>query len=209
MVNRVHVRYSGSCEDNKEALKAAFISSVQTLLQSEEVCTTEADCSVTDVEVLCGQRSRRDVSSNATDDSDITIRFGVQAILRNKTTAEVTAEDQARIIFVLDDILNSIGDKIDGGYSLKVGGTEAEIVQIVPSVWSRIESNCTVGEVLITGENDAMCCKYTTWLLLDSEVFVFRLFHIWGWRIEFSSSPFHRFRVRLDVLDHSERATSV
>ena len=213
MVNRVHVRYSGSCEDNKEALKAAFISSVQTLLQSEEVCATEADCSVTDVEVLCGQRSRRDVSRNATDDSDFTIRFGVQAILRNKTEAEITSQDQSRVLDALGDIYFSIGDKIsDEDYSLNVGGAQAEIVEIELTVFPRIDSNCTVGEVLVTGEKyDAMCCKYATWLLLlDTEVFVFHLFRIWGRRIDrFPSSPFRRFRVRVDVLDHSERATSV
>ena len=167
MVNEVHVRYSGTCEDNKAALKEAFISSIQTLLQAEEVCSSDAECSVTDVKVLCGKRSRRDVSDisrNATDDtSDVTIRFGIRAVVPNKTAAEVTPLDQALVLYGLEDIYFSIDDKIaEGGYSLNVNGAQAEIVEIESQVLPTIESNCTIGEVLVTGENDAVCCKYST-----------------------------------------------
>ena len=82
MRNEVHVRYSGKCDDNKDALKDAFVTSVQSLLRDEEMCPPEDQCTIADVQVMCGRRSRRDVSS---------YRHDRRETSRNATSANITS----------------------------------------------------------------------------------------------------------------------
>ena len=199
MLNEVHISYAGKCEENREALRDAFVASVQTLLQEDGGCGSEDECLVTDVEVMCGRRSRRDVlhvtrrrtrrqattnsttadtttanattagvtGSNATDAdasstyANIRIRFRIKAVVRNKTAQTVTEKDQSRLLYSLDNIYFSIEDKISAkDYSLDVNGVPSKLVDIAILTLPKIESNCSVGEVLVTSENGAVCCKY-------------------------------------------------
>ena len=199
MRNEVHVRYAGKCEENREALRDAFVASVQSLLQADEGCGSEDECVVTDVEVMCGRRGRRAVPSvtrrrtrreatanstaadtttanvttadvtglNATDadasstDANVRIRFRIEAVVRNKTADAVTEKDQSRLLTSLDDIYFGIVDKIENDdYSLDVNGVPSKLTEIKSLTMPKIESNCSVGEVLVTSENGAVCCKY-------------------------------------------------
>jgi len=199
MQNEVHISYAGKCEENREALRDAFVASVQTLLQEDGGCGSEDECLVTDVEVMCGRRSRRDVlhvtrrrtrrqattnsttadtttanattagvtGSNATDAdasstyANVRIRFRIKAVVRNKTAQTVTEKDQSRLLYSLDNIYFSIEDKISAkDYSLDVNGVPSKLVDIAILTLPKIESNCSVGEVLVTSENGAVCCKY-------------------------------------------------
>ena len=199
MLHEVHLRYAGKCEENREALRDAFVASVQTLLQQDEGCGSEDECLVTDVEVMCGRRSRRAVPAvtrgrarreattnsttadtttanattadvtglNATDPdasstfANVRIRFRIEAVVRNKTADAVTDKDQSRLLYSLDNIYFSIEEKISAeDYSLDVNGVPSKLVEIVILTLPKIESNCSVGEVLVTSENAAVCCKY-------------------------------------------------
>ena len=181
MRNEVYVRYSGKCDDNKDALKDAFVTSVQSLLRDEEMCPPEDQCTIADVQVMCGRRSRRDVSSyrhdrvrretsrNATsansttpntisaniagvdapDDGnatygDVRNQFGIEAVVRNKTA---------------DVVMRLIRE----GYTLDVNGDRVKLLDINDLTNPKIESNCSVGEVLVRTENETECRKYAVW----------------------------------------------
>ena len=64
MENGIHIEFEGKCEQNRDVIKDAFLTTITTLLNSEKgACEAQpgARCLVTDVELHCGHRAKRSV----------------------------------------------------------------------------------------------------------------------------------------------------
>ena len=169
MKSGITIRYAGDCAADKQDIITGFQQAMKTILETHTGCSGATyACSVEDIEVLCGESTRRKrslLASRVDRDADavqiVTVHFSVQESIANKTQYEVSADDQRQLLNDMDVLYGVIYEEfaVDDA-RLDINGQELEVMTYF-DVTETFEfvGNCSEGEVTDFRDSSARCCK--------------------------------------------------
>ncbi|KAK2166816.1 hypothetical protein LSH36_35g08128 [Paralvinella palmiformis] len=173
IVQSMHIRYSGDCQENTDTIKEAFQATMKHILTTEfGPCAEEHLCSVQDVAVRCGPTRRRRHASgepfSRESKQPASSRYGMddESIRKRQKrseegivvefalwvecneTQEASLEEQQRMLSTLEGATYSISDMVEArNFSLEINGERhvAELVEMVNDI-PEFRLNCSDNE---------------------------------------------------------------
>ncbi|ELU02705.1 hypothetical protein CAPTEDRAFT_199677 [Capitella teleta] len=116
--NRLSFQYSGECENEKDGIRADFISTMFAILEAKNgPCPSQVSCKLDNVSIICGgdiyeqTRFRRDIEpTTSADAANLHIYFDIEGQL--KETHNVNSRTQKSVLYALHDVNTWLDDEV-------------------------------------------------------------------------------------------------
>ncbi len=172
MVNDLHVRFHHPCENSTDDIREAFLETMGAIL--EEECVKPQHCTLKNVEIFCGERSKRQLvgspigrqlrrlrSKRSVNPEDARIRFTTDVVLVSAEGLPLetspSEDEQYEMEEALNDIFYNITDRLDEQerIGLRLNGSDVgEVENLVEVTLPRFPANCSETEFHDKPENE-------------------------------------------------------